>query len=339
VDKVYSEAFFRDASEVVKAWGGLRGAAGEDREAILAVTIDDFKRNYVVNSLETQEDYVAQYWQDLIYLGLVSLADEIQPEIEAILKELKPYARFPLDGPSRVDRDLTVDELLNAKALLAKLVTLRSVGEGKIIGEGANSGIRRVDEQLDRLRNLQLGDMVAWVKAANAVAAALPSDRKRAYACRVSIIPAQDQYKLLQDMNRTPTDSALPNWRIVDMGQRRRQEVDKFRTEQASVKTVGELSYPGDPITFRFYHYWGDPRDPQPEPSQTVTYRGEWAVLRMLHNAAAKPVAGEPLKWIVPLTLEDENKRERVFWLQLEFEKPFPLVEKWPRRPAEFKTP
>jgi hypothetical protein len=50
-------------------------------------------------------------------------------------------------------------------------------------------------------------------------------------------------------------------------------------------------------------------------------------------------VAGEPLKWIVPLTLEDESKRERVFWLQLEFEKPFPLVEKWPRRPAEFKTP
>lgn len=339
VDKVYSEAFFRDASEVVKAWSGLRGAAGSDREALLAVVIDDFKRNYVVNSLETQEDYVAQYWSDLIYLALVSLADEIQPEIDAILAQLRPYARFPLDVPRRVDRDLTVNELLEAKALLGKLVTLRTAGEGKTIGEGENTGVRRVDAQLDRLRNLQLGDMVAWVKAASAVAAALPPDPKRAYVCRVSIIPAQDQYRLLQDINLTPADSSLPVWRIVDMGQQKRQDVDKFRTEQAAIKTLGELSYPGGPISFRFYHYWGDPRDPQPEPSRTVNYLGLWSVLRMLHNSSAKPVAGDPLKWIVPITLEDEKKAERVFWVQLEFEKALPVVEKWPKRPAAFNTP
>ena len=337
VDKVYSEAFFRDATEVVKAWGAMKGIPADDRETILTVSLDDFKRNYVVNTLETQEDYVAQYWQDLIYFALVSLADEIKPETDRLLNELKPYARFPLDLPSRSDRDLTVEELLKAKSLLAELSPLRTAGDGKTIGDGASTGVKRIDEQLDRLRNLQLGEMVAWVNAANAVLAGLPGEGGRAFSCRVSILPSPDQYRMLQDFGRGMEDSILPIWRILDLSQAPRSAIEKYRTEQAASKQIGDLNYPGEPIVFRFYHYWGDPRDPQPEPSRTLTYRGIWSVLRMLHSSMAKEVSGEPRKWMVTVSVEDENKRERLLWLLLDFEQPLPGREKWPRRPAAYK--
>ena len=337
VDKVYSEAFFRDATEVVKAWGAMKGIPADDRETILKVSLDDFKRNYVVNTLETQEDYVAQYWQDLIYFALVSLADEIKPETDRLLNELKPYARFPLDLPSRSDRDLTVEELLKAKSLLAELSPLRTAGDGKTIGDGAGTGVKRVDEQLDRLRNLQLGEMVAWVNAANAVLAGLPGEVGRAFSCRVSILPSPDQYRMLQDFGRGMEDSILPIWRILDLSQAPRSSIEKYRTEQAASKQIGDLNYPGEPIVFRFYHYWGDPRDPQPEASRTLTYRGTWSVLRMLHSLMAKEAPGEPRKWMVTVSVEDENNRERFLWLLLEFEQPLPGREKWPRRPAAYK--
>jgi hypothetical protein len=57
----------------------------------------------------------------------------------------------------------------------------------------------------------------------------------------------------------------------------------------------------------------------------------------MLHSLMAKEAPGEPRKWMVTVSVEDENNRERFLWLLLEFEQPLPGREKWPRRPVAYK--
>jgi hypothetical protein len=328
--RVKSRNFKRECEKILDNWSQMSGDALRDRDLLLAMTPRSFERKYLIKVPESEDDYVAQYWNELILTVLASLTDESLLKTEALLPELERYARFPLDVPAEggAIEELSWSELQDAARLLGQIGLAEPVEEPKTLGEGAELGKYRMDAQLALLRNLDLGRESAWITAARDLVGALPDDPGRRSLCRVFLLPAEEQARLVDahGLGNFKDDSVIPVWTVMQLYEGPGSQARKFKTYAAAPVQAGRLTYPGEGFELRFFKYHSDV-----ESSRTVSYSGAWACLRILHDGQAEPMATERNKWNVPVTLRDEVNHLRTLWLRFEFEEPLPSLKAWPR--------
>ncbi len=333
LESIDSETFRGKCNDVLKLWSKYEGVAMPDRETILDTDASLFKRDYLIYVIHEEENYVQQYWDDLFYYSLKSIADELMAEVKDLIPGLSRYARFPLDLPRADVKDLALKEVGEAAEILKKLTPRPVVPNGKLIGEGAGTGITRIDVELERLRHLQLGDAVDWVNAANRMLACLPHTTDRAVTANVQLNSSGDQKKLLSVFNQGMEDCIMNIWRYGQVVQGSALDETRFSTIAEQQASVGLVAFPGPDVSFNFFTHYSDTVDP----SRTVTYPGPWGVLHMLHQRYSSRVKSEPKKWSVQLSVIDPQQKERVLWFSIEFDKELPSKKEWPKRPASFR--
>ncbi|MBN1669535.1 MAG: hypothetical protein JXR37_00780 [Kiritimatiellae bacterium] len=327
LSRVESRNFKRECEKILENWSRLRGEPLPDREAVLAAGGKDFKRDYLVLASELQADYVAQYWDDLIQNGLECLADDALKQTREILPALKRYARFPLDLPRVGVTELSPQELADAAEALGKVRPMDPVEGGKTLGEGADTAVPRVDRQIQRLRDLELGEWGRWIRSAKHMLAALPAGADRRLACTVWLLPPKEQQRLLDAFGKGDMrdDSALPVWTIVELFEGEGRRSTRFRTTQGTPTQIGRIRYPGDGFELKLYKYHSDT-----QPHRSQTYEGHWGALGLLHTLPCEQAKDSPTKYNVQVPLKDDSGRERILWLQLEFEQALPAIADWP---------
>ena len=325
---VDSRVFRRECEKTLETWSRLSADSIQDRETVLATTAKDFRQDYMNVLTEEHEGYVAQYWDDFLHGGLVSLADDALMKTREVLPTLQRYARFPLDVPKTGEADLSVQELAAAVGALNQVRPMTPVEGGKTLGDGAELKVARMDYQVQRLRTLELGEKARWISSAKAMLAAIPTKENRRLACKVWLPPPKEQQRLLDAFGKGDMrdDSVLPVWTVMELIESGGRRTRKYRTHQATPTQVGRVMYPGDRFEFNMYRYHSDTK-----PDRVMTFEGTWAALRMLHTLPAGQSQEAPSKWNVQLTLKDETGHERILWLMLDFELPLPAIKDWPK--------
>lgn len=327
--RIGSQNFKVQCETAMDNWRRLSGNAVQDRFTLLALPLKDFSRDYLVMSAAEAPDYVIQFWDTLIATALESLADQTIREAQTTLQEIRTrnLARFPLDLPRTGVASLSVAELADAVAALKRVQPWPAVAEPKTLGDGADTGRPRIDQQLQRLRDLDLGEQGAWVAAAKSMVAGLPAGPDRRLACTVWLPPYTEQERLIKAHGGRSLrdDSVLPVWRIVGLAEGEGQAPAlRLQTGKDARTQVGRVFYPGNGLEVLLYRYNSDAK-----PDRTVAFRDPWGCLRMLHDCAGERLPTEPTRWNVPIAVEDAG-RQRVLWLELEFEQPVPALADWP---------
>lgn len=325
---VDSRVFQRECEKTLETWSRLSADSIQDRETVLSTTAKDFRKDYMNVLTEEHEGYVAQYWDDFIHGGLVSLADDALMKTREVLPTLQRYARFPLDRPEAGEADLTVKELGSAVGALDLVRPMIPVEGGKTLGDGSELKVTRMDYQVERLRTLELGEKAKWITSAKAMLTAIPTEENRRLACKIWLPTPKEQQRLLDAFGKTEMrdDSVLPVWTVMELVESGGRRTKKFRTHQATPTMVGRVMYPGDRFEFDMYRYHSDTK-----PDRVIAYEGTWAALRMLHVLPAEQSKESPNKWNVQLSMKDETGHVRTLWLTLDFELPLPAIEDWPK--------
>jgi len=324
--RIESRSFKRICQDAIENWARLTGRALGDRDAIMAMTVKTFSKGYVISVPPEETDFVAQYWEDFIASGLASHADETIIEVHKLVPKLKGYARFPLARPKAGAVDLSAAEIVEVAALMDKVRPLQAVEEAKTLGEGGAVGVPRLDEQMERLRSLDLGDRVKWILAAKEMLAALPTDAGRKHTCKVYLLTNKEQQRLLDSYGKGDIRDygACIVWTIAEL-KAAGMRAAKHRVVQAKPTQIGRIAYPGDGFEFLLYKYHGDAK-----PSRALSFKKAWDCLRILHQFPTERVKDDPTKWNVQLALKDDSDRERLLWVQFEFEGKLPDLKQWP---------
>jgi hypothetical protein len=325
---VGSRVFRRECETTLETWSRLAADSMRDRETVLATTAKDFRQDYMNVLSEEHEGYAAQYWDDFLHGGLVSLADDALMKTREVLPRLQRYARFPLDLPKPGEADLSVKDLGAAVEALDQVRPMMPVEGGKTLGEGAQLNVTRTDYQLQRLRTLELNEKAKWIAAAKEMLASIPTKENRRLACKIWLPPPKEQQRLLDAFGKSDMrdDSALPVWTVMELVESGGRRTRKYKTHQAKNTLVGRVMYPGDRFEFDMYRYHSDTK-----PDRVMQFEGTWAALRMLHTLPAEQLQDSPNKWNIQFALKDETGHERTLWLSLEFEQPLPAIKDWPR--------
>jgi hypothetical protein len=163
---------------------------------------------------------------------------------------------------------------------------------------------------------------------------ALP--QKYPFNCRVLILGAQEQQRLLKAQGHEyEKDRVALIWRVMALAQGDTQK-GKIRTDQADNELLGEIKYPGERIALRFYTH-SDSQAPDCE----LTLDSLWACISLLHGGQLRDVKGNPKwhagerleegkKWNVEIVFQDDLGKDRLIWIQLEFEYGLPAISEWP---------
>jgi hypothetical protein len=324
--RIESRNFNRECERMLDSWRGLSGNSIADRDAFLGLPAKDFSRSYLIMAPEDDQDYVSQFWTDLARMAVESIADDVILNSQGIVQDLKRYARFPLDAPRPGVSALSAQEALHVVRELRKLRIWDMTPEPKSLGEGQETGDVDADRQLGRLRALDLGGRLTWIRAARGVFNALPAEEGLRVVCNVSIPSLDEQQKLLdaRGLGNMRDVGAHTFWSILDLRQGSRQST-RFRTAQGQTTRVERLTIPGDPFEFRLFRYHSDAT-----PDRTVSFGEPWGCLEILHALPSRQSQDSPGTWHVPLTMPDETGRDRTLWLQFDFEKPIPALSDWP---------
>ncbi len=322
LDRAKSQAFAQDCRRVVNNWTALPAEGSQARDALLKITPQDFSRRYVLQYEEPKKDFVLRYWENLSFELQRALADEVHRTRDEYLQELKEFARFPLDLGGIGDNELTLDEVTKARTAVAGIQPEEKPGT---IGGGAPSGDPNIDEQLKRIRGRELSkpDKERISKIAM-VLAALPQKPGETRKCRLSVLGVGEQKRLLIERGQSYyEDSVLPVWRRVMLvyGDKRR---GIHATESVQNVQIGEWDYPGDAAALHFFLHPDDEK-----PHRIVDLGRGWAPIRFLHTQKAQRQS-DATKWYVPLSLQDDQDKSRIIWLQLEFGQELPKTGDWP---------
>lgn len=322
-----SRNFRSECEQAVGGWGNLAGDGTKDRVTLLSLPVRDFTSRYMIKTASS-ENYVAQYWDAAIVNALESVADSAVQDAKAKLPGLRQYARFPLTSPAPGVTSLSADKLYEASRQLAQIQPWPSEEEPKTLGGGLDSGHPLIDRQLQRLRDLDIGEEAKWLAASKTLLAALPPDPKRSMLCTVSLLPGKEQQRLLQAYGggNIRDDSVLPTWRVMSLTDGSKREARRTRTTQSNATQLGRIMYPGEGFSMQFFSHTFDE-----DPSRTITVEDPWGALRLVHDYACEQNAEAPKKWVVQIPLEDDGGHKRVIWLQLDFEQPLPSLEDWPK--------
>jgi len=259
----------------------------------------------------------------LAHTGLALLAKETDINVQGQYEALRKYGRFPLGKPSDTEKELTANEVAAARQALATVLGSAQLYDSKTIGGGART--RRfeiIDQQLDRLCGLGLeASRRAWCLKTKSVLEGLPSDGAKS-ACIVRIIGEKDQ-KILSE----GAQSVLGMWAVLQIDQGSTKMGIRNIT-QAEAAEVGKISYPDDSVVLKFYRFPVDVKENKVDRTKTVP--GSWAAIRALHVLKARPVDAKGLKWNAQVTIPDTESKPRSLWLEFEFAKPLPQLDKWP---------
>src|SRR5262249_13867922 len=121
-----SLAFRNATNTIVDTWKSS-SAAGTARDAVLGLTVEQYKVKYLLNNNDWQGLPVANYWNDLSQQGIQVLADawRTQGAKKSFEDAMGRYMYFPLVARKPGDHTLTPAEIDQAAAALAKLIPPR----------------------------------------------------------------------------------------------------------------------------------------------------------------------------------------------------------------------
>jgi len=305
----------------LRRWKDLGGDPGVARKTILPKTPSQFIDDYMPFSAGVDTLISEKYWKELAHAGLQLLAKEIDVRVQEAYDDLhKKYSRFPLTAAKPGVKELTIDEVAAARTALLKVLGAAIVYDKKTIGGGARTGpFAMIDKQLDRLCGLGLAsENRQWCEKAKAVLDGLPGAGEN-FTCTVSVVPKKDQAQTL---------SVLGIWAVIQIDQGATRAGIRNVT-QPDVKEIGKVQYPGKEIVFKFYRYPGDVQKKKVDRTKSVA--GNWAAIRMLQDIQGKRDVQDGKKWQVTLVIQDSEGRDRTLRLQLDFAKPFPKLDAWPK--------
>ncbi|MCK5271836.1 MAG: hypothetical protein KAJ52_04635, partial [Sedimentisphaerales bacterium] len=285
-----------------------------------AMRLGDFKEKYFLFPEDAEEDEavnVGQYWNNICMKALALLADDFAEKKRETLETLKrQYSKFPLTS-QKSSQDLTLKEINNLNNIL-KLI---------IIPPFEKTREQALDSHLDKLRadESRVRKLVGIVE---------PLASKHPLICKISILPLERQKQLRLNSARQSDGLLAEVWRAVQLRQGKTQK----RKVKLYDDLLGEVYYPGEPITFDLYKFVDDAN-----PVRTFSLKGSWGCLRLLRGGdfrdevghsyrwqISSPSAQGGTKWDVEITVQDEDNKERSFWIQLEFKKPLPDIDDWP---------
>ena len=330
LSSIGSRAFKDDPEKSIECWRKLDENATLARNSLRPLEADRFCRDFFVERSGVAEDYVVQYWQDLTLGALTSLADEVEPEVARLWKELKGLTRFPLDLDAAKGAPLSVEEFARARGLLRSLDTELGVAvkrQGRTIGEGARCGQKGIDDQLNRLCNPNAEGLLVWVDAARKVFEALPDGNANG-SYDLSLVSAQQQKKLMEESGLAERDSACNVFENYYVAATQKAHDRKRIGEPGDLTTV---TLPGPPFDLYLYPYG----ETTPLPAKVSPGSTPWAVLEFMLQKSAKRAPDDPLKWYVPFVLSEEGNHKIVLWLQIKTDKAVPARAEWPKNPPE----
>ena len=190
-------------------------------------------------------------------------------------------------------------------------------------GAGAPSALSKNAEfktALERLggQGLLTGDDRQWLERANAVLDALPEGDARTLQCRISVLGG-----------RAPGDGERPleyDFQSFSVVQGAAPCTPALRLGRGEAGGSVSVSFPGESVRFCFF------TDAQRDtPGATREFAGPWAALRMLHELGATPVKESGNKvWEAKMDFPGDGGVKRVLWVQLEFSRAVPDLDKWP---------
>lgn len=342
VAKAATPSFLEECKGVVVAWGDLGSDANAARETILDQTPFKLQQEYFL-PVNLGASPVERYWVDVTLGALRTLADASQSKARQAFTALRGYGRFPLAAPGPSDSALTPQEVERARVLLGQIVgRTTATTPTATIRAGKLTSRDEIDRELQRLRALELrGTEKQWVQAVQGLLACLPPDNET-YACEVSILPQKEQVNRSKELPGPEKGRlALEWWAKVTLYQGRSEKGWKFTTS-AELQKLGAVQYPGAELALRFYKH---PSDTAPD--RVVTVAGPWAALRLLHSGQAgqkisdtvvqthywdraqRPESGE--SWLAAVTVKDDQGQYRALWVRLQFKKPLPIIQDWPK--------
>jgi hypothetical protein len=319
-----------ECRQALASWTNLGNDPRVARRTILALDAGTFREQYVVASSKTSDSHAARYWQGLPLEALRVLANDGQQEINTGLAELAKYERFPLAAPGDKKDDLTLQEVLAARAALEKV---RGAGNGvslnvkpdagntgggpRTIGQGGATRDRDVDANLDRLRGTNLlRDKQDYFDKLERFFVALPTDNK---PLSVTMTLGKDKLK---------EDGSI-SYRYSYFGVAQNNKDLKEGTLISTVADSWSLDYPSGDLAFKFKETPGGPV------LLTENFPGNWAVFRLLKSPNVKGITRDGNKFTVEYTVTDNNKKTYSLWLVLEFKQPLPDLKDWPVPPAK----
>jgi hypothetical protein len=312
------------------SWKNLGDDSRLARRAILAMDAGNFRDQFTVPSAKSTDSYLALYWQRLPLAVLDVLARDGRSEIDAGLTELARYERFPLAPLGDKKDDLSVQDVLNARAALEKVRGASNAtggtpvitpggsmppGAARIIAQGGITRDREVDALLDVLRGTNLlRNKQEYFDRVDKFLAALPADNK-SFAATLSV----DKDKLKDD------NSVSFRYTYMMIAQNNKELRDAALN--STIADSCSVDYPGGDIALRFREV------PKGAVVQTETFSGPWAILRLIRDPAAK-VTRDGNKWTIEYTVTDPAKKSFSLWLTLEFKQPLPDLKEWPVPPG-----
>ena len=307
----------------LRRWKALSPDGEAARRVILPKTPSVFIDDYIPFSAGVDTMISEKYWKELAHTGLSLLAKETDINVQGQYEELRKYNRFPLGKPRDTEKELTTDEVAAARKALATVLGSAQLYDSKTIGGGARTRrFELIDQQLDRLCGLGLeASRRAWCLKAKSVLAGLPAGGTKS-ACIVRIIGQKDQ-KILSEGGQ----SVLGMWAVLQVDQGSTKMGIRNIT-QAEASEVGKIAYPDDSVVLKFYRFPVDVKENKVDRTKTVP--GPWAAIRGLHVLKARPADTKGLKWHAKVTIPDTESKPRSLWLEFEFAKPLPQLDKWP---------
>ena len=135
-----SRTFLGECERILANWTDLPADALAAREVVLALNPGTFSRSYLVLGSPDKPDPLVQYWEDLSYALLRALAASARADIAASLKGDKHQA----------------------SAVLARMRVSDAALDAQSLAAGTAVGVNRIDEEIARLRLLDMSHEMAW---------------------------------------------------------------------------------------------------------------------------------------------------------------------------------
>ncbi|HVT83394.1 MAG TPA: hypothetical protein VHM90_22325, partial [Phycisphaerae bacterium] len=313
--------FQGDCASVFGKWRDL----GEDpklvRRSILNMIPGDFLDNYTVKSVNTSDGFVARYWQSFSRDPLRVLAADSRAEIDAGLKELANYQRFPLALPGDKKDDLPLADVLKARSALERVrgasagASATTTTGGRLIGSGANTRDREIDASLDLLRGTDLlRDRQDYFDKLDRLFAGLPKDTKP-----LQVTLSVDKSKLT---DRATAISTPFSYMTITADGKTIGQPSSLIAEKADTYTI-DLPNAGD-LKFDFRAVQSG------NPIQSETFSGPWSLLRLILSNNVKSATRDGNKWNIEYTVTTADKKNWSLYLVLEFKQPIPDTKDWP---------
>jgi hypothetical protein len=324
LQKQDASGFQDEAQAVLTAWKNLGDNSVQARRTILVMEPGNFSDNYVLGTSKDLDNFVYRYWHSVCVEGLRVLADAGQDDITAGLTQLRQYEHFPLADPTNAHPDLSLQDLLNARAAVERIrgavpgLTATSADAAKTIAQGANTRDKEVDAQLDRLRGTQtLRPYLTYLDNLSKMFNALPTGQQP-MTCTLTVL--KDKMK--------DSDSIALKYTYMNITQGNAPAREAF-LGGANVVDQFDVKYAGDDLVFQFRDVPGGPI------RQTVTFPGPWSPLRMLKDPLVKSVDHTGSKWTVELSITPTGSTTAYpLWVGLEFKAEVPDLKNWPVPPA-----